>query len=815
MFSTFFKLSLRRLRQNPLFSLLQIGGLALGIATALLLWTYISAELSFNRYHQKTDQLYRILIEDKDGTVSDYTPPALAPWLKKEFPEIQNFARTNSNSEGVVSSFGTSLNEDKPRHAFREVNTIAYADGDVFRLFSFESKRGKINIDQAQEVAISESYAKKYFGNDDPLGMTLKLNNQFGALPYTITGVFKDMPETSDYRFDLLFSLRTLENPANLNGNDWAALNTWYSASYASFVELRDGTDLDRLEQKINAGLKKVLPENESRVRLQPLAEMHLGKSNDDQYPTFANRSLILALGAITFLILFIAWANYVNLSTAQGYQQVQNVGIRRTIGATRIQVAAPYFMDSLLLTAFGVLIALPLIAGFRPMVSSMIGRDINPFSLFGQSYLWLFVAVVLLGTATAGAYIAWLLSGVKPVQMLNKQAQGSRSGIGTRNVLVIVQFAISILFIIGALVMQRQLHFMQGKNLGMNLEQILVIRGPESGKVEERKQNLNVLRSELEKYAWVEDFCFTGCLPGATFNQNFSTAGFASQFSTPEEIKKNYTIAMVDHLFQPTYEIPLLAGKNLTAEDARNGYSQSNTLLLNETAARQMGFDRPVEAAGQLIKWNDQNMLVKGVLKDYHNRGLQQAIEPMVFLPSTNSNLISIRVGTEQLTSHLTQLKELYSKLFPTEPYEYYFEKDDFDKQYLAEQRLGNIATAASFMAVLLSCFGLLGLIIHSIGRRTKEIGIRKVLGASIASITNMLTLDFLKLVLIAILLASPIAGYFMQQWLSGFAYHINLDWWIFALAGTMALLIAGLTVGILSVKAAMTNPVEVLKTE
>lgn len=362
---------------------------------------------------------------------------------------------------------------------------------------------------------------------------------------------------------------------------------------------------------------------------------------------------------------------------------------------------------------------------------------------------------------------------------------------------------------------MQRQLHFMQGKNLGMNLEQILVIRGPESGEAEARKQNLNVLRSELEKYAWVEDFCFTGCLPGATFNQNFSTAGFASQFSTPEDTKKSYTMAMVDHLFQPTYEIPLLAGKNLTAEDARNGYSQSNSLMLNETAARQMGFDRPAEAAGQLIKWNDQNMLVKGVLKDYHNRGLQQAIEPMVFLPSTNSNLISIRVGTEQLANHLTQLKELYNKLFPTEPYEYYFEKDDFDKQYLAEQRLGNIATAASFMAVLLSCFGLLGLIIHSIGRRTKEIGIRKVLGASIASITNMLTLNFLKLVLIAILLASPIAWYFMQQWLSGFAYHINLDWWIFALAGTMALLIAAITVGVLSVKAAMTNPVEVLKTE
>lgn len=815
MLSNYFKLSVRRLCKNAFFSVLQVGGLALGIAAALLLWSYISTEWSFNRYHEKADQLYRVLVMDKDGVLSDYTPPAMAPWLKREFPEVKAFARTNGNGEGVVSSFGASLKASKPRNTFREATSLAYADGDVFRLFSFEPKAGKLNIDRAQEVAISESYAKKYFDNDDPLGKVIQLDNQFGGLPYTVVGVFKDMPAVSDYRFELLFSLRTLENPANLNGNDWAALDTWYSDSYASFVELQPNTSIAALEKKINASFKKQFPDKEASIRLQTLTEMHLGKSNADPYPTFGNRSLILALGAITFLILFIAWVNYVNLSTAQGYQQTQNVGIRRTIGATRSSVAAQYFTDSLLLTTLGIFFAIPLIMLSRPSVLALTGRDINPFELFGQSYLWVFMAVVLLGTAVAAAYVAWLLSGIKPIQMLSKQTQSPRTGLGMRNVLVVTQFAISFLFIVGTLIMQRQLQYMQNKDLGMNLNQVLVLRGPEGGNAEEKKKNLNVLRSELTNFAWVEDFCFTGCLPGGTFSQNFQTSGFSSKFSDAEGAKQSYVMGMVDHLFQPTYEIPFVAGENFSADDARNGYSVSNTLLLNETAARQMGFDTPAEAAGQLVKWDDQTLLIKGVLKDYHHRGLQQAIDPMVFLPSSNSNLISVRLSAQDLPAHLAQLKTLYGKLFPNEPYDYYFEQEDFDKQYLAEQRLGNIASSAALIAILLSCMGLLGLITHSIGRRTKEIGIRKVLGASITSVTGLLTYDFLKLVVIAVFIASPVAWYFMGQWLGNFAYHIDIEWWMFALAGALALLIAFLTVSIQSVKAAMANPVEVLKSE
>ena len=815
MLSNFLKLSVRRLRQNRFFSILQIGGLALGIAAALLLWTYISSELSFNHHNEKLSQLHRILVLDKDGVASDYTPPALAPWLKKEFPEVLAFARTNSNGAGVVSCFGTSLNTDKPRNSFREEETLAYADGNVFRLFTFAPKSGKLNIDQAQEVAISESYAKKYFGDDDPLGMTLKLDNQFGGLPYTIVGVYKDMPANSDYRFDLMFSLRTLENPANLNGNDWAALDTWYSASYASFVELQNNTALASLEQKANAGLKKLFPANEFSIRFQPLSQMHLGRSNDDPYPVFGNRSLTLALAGITFLILLIAWINYINLSTAQSYQQAQNVGIRRTVGATRAEVATQYAVDSILLMVLGIVFSIPIIMIMQPYVSSIIGRDINPFDLLSNTYAWVFAAVVLLGTAVSGAYVAWLLSGVKPIQMLAKQWKAAPSGISMRNVLVVAQFSISILFILGTIILQSQLKYMQGKNLGMNLDQILVIRGPEGGDKESKAKGLNTFRNELEKYAWVEDFCFTGCLPGSTFNQNFSTAGFTSQFSEADGAKQSYVMGMIDHLFQPTYEIPFAAGENFSAEDARNGWNNSNNLILNETAARQLGFDRPTDAAGQTVNWEDRAMLVKGVLKDYHHRGLQQAIEPMIFLPSTNSGLISIRVSTENLSKHLTELQGLFGKLFPAEPYDYYFEKDDFNRQYTAELRLGQIASASALVAILLSCLGLLGLITHSIGRRTKEIGIRKVLGASVANVTGLLTIDFLKLVLIAIFVASPVAWYFMREWLTQFAYHIEIEWWMFVAAGVIALLIAFLTVCVQSVKAALANPVEVLKSE
>ena len=271
----------------------------------------------------------------------------------------------------------------------------------------------------------------------------------------------------------------------------------------------------------------------------------------------------------------------------------------------------------------------------------------------------------------------------------------------------------------------------------------------------------------------------------------------------------------MIDHLFQPTYEIQFAAGENFSAEDARNGYTQSNQVILNETAAREMGFDRPAEAAGQNITWNDQALLVKGVLKDYHHRGLQQAIDPMVFLPASNSSLISVRLSTQDLPKHLGQLQSLFAQLFPAEPYDYYFEQEDFNRQYTAEHRLGQISSASAMIAILLSCLGLLGLITHSIGRRTKEIGIRKVLGASVASVTGLLTLDFLKLVVVAIFIASPIAWYVMHQWLANFAYHIGIEWWMFVAAGALALLIAFLTVCVQSIKAALANPVEVLKSE
>jgi putative ABC transport system permease protein len=815
MLSNFLKLSIRRLRQNRFFSILQIGGLALGIAAALLLWTYISSELTFNQYHDKVAQLYRVIVLDNKGEATDYTPPALAPWLKREFPEVKEYARTNSNGAGVVSCFGTSLNTDKPRNAFREEASLAYADGGLFRLFSFEPKAGKLDIDRAQEVAISAAYAQKYFGNDDPLGMTLKLDNQFGGLPYTIVGVFEDMPSTSDYRFDLMFSLKTLENPANLNGNDWASLATWYSSSYATFVELEKNTSLATLEKKANVGLEKIFPDHDFAIRFQRLDQMHLGRSNQDPYPTFGNRSLVLALSGITFLILFIAWINYVNISTAQSHQQAQNVGIRRTVGATRTEVAGQYAVDSLLLMVLGILFSIPLILLMQPYVSNMIGRDINPVDLLNNSYAWIFAAVVLLGTAISGAYVAWLLSGVQPIQMLAKQWKGTPSRFSMRNVLVVTQFSISILFILGTLILQTQLTFMQNKNLGMNLNQLLVIRGPEGSDGDEKIKRLNTFRNELGKFSWVEDYCFTGCLPGETFSQNFRTEGFSSKFSDPASKKKSYVVAMIDHLFQPTYEIQFAAGENFSAEDARNGYTQSNQVILNETAAREMGFDRPAEAAGQNITWNDQALLVKGVLKDYHHRGLQQAIDPMVFLPASNSSLISVRLSTQDLPKHLGQLQSLFAQLFPAEPYDYYFEQEDFNRQYTAEHRLGQISSASAMIAILLSCLGLLGLITHSIGRRTKEIGIRKVLGASVASVTGLLTLDFLKLVVVAIFIASPIAWYVMHQWLANFAYHIGIEWWMFVAAGALALLIAFLTVCVQSIKAALANPVEVLKSE
>lgn len=800
-------LALRRVARNRAFSLLHVGGLTVGIATALLLFAYTASEWRYNRFHQKLPRLYRVLLEDQ-GQRSEYTPPALAPWLKREFGEVANFLRTNSNGEGSVSY----RNQGIVQKSFREQN-LAYADGSIFSMFTCPAAAGSPTLDLAQQVAISASYAQKYFGSEPALGKTLLLDNQFGALPYTVTGVFKDLPAASDYQFDLLFSLSTLENPANLNGNDWAALDNWHSASYLTFLELTPDANPDALAQKAQAAFERLSPDNKVKIHLQALSEVHLGKSTDDPNPTFGNRALLLALSGVALLILLIAWINYINLATAQGLEQARRVGIRRMVGASRLQVAVQYLMESLLLTALAALCSMVLVWLLTPAMSTLTGKVLEPSKLLFENSGLVLGGLLLFGTLVSGAYVAWLLSGFEPMQLFQNAGIKVSGKSLLRNALIVGQFGISIAFIIAALVFRQQLHFMRNSPLGMNIEQILVLRGPD-GQYQDRKDRLANFRAELEKQSWIKQNCFTGCLPGATFTQNFSTEGFTSAMSDAGVAEKSFVVAMIDHQFQPTYELALAGGRNFTETDARKGYAANDQLMLNETAARLLGFDNPAEATGRPVRWgNERTLYVAGVFKDYHHRGLQQAIDPMIFLPSMNSGLISLRFDPVDVPGKIAQLQQLYKQFFPNDPFDYYFESEDFDKQYAEEKRLGTLSSLASLVAILLSCLGLLGLITFAVAQRTKEIGIRKVLGASSAGIARLLATDFLKLVALSIALAAPVAYYFLQKWLADFAYRIELSGWFFAGAGAATLLIAALTVGYQSIQAALANPVNSLR--
>mgnify|MGYP001345723069 CR=1 FL=1 len=808
MLLNYIKIATRNLFRNKTFSLLHIGGLALSITASLLLCTYVASEWRYNRYHKNLPDLYRVLSLDRSGEISDYTPPALCTWLKSQFPEVKAFVRTNTNGEGSVTYVGAD-----GRRVFRETG-LAYADAGFFSIFTHPAVMGDPNLDGPQRVALSETYARKYFGTESPLGKTLILDNQFGQMPYTVTGVFQDMPEASDYRYDLLFSLSTLANPANLNNNDWAAVDTWNSSSYFSFFQLKEGTTPKDLEGKMNLALQTAFPDDDYAFRLQPFSEIHLGSSLNDPYPTFGNRTLMVALSSIAVLILLIAWINYINLATAQGLKKAQNVSIRRTIGASRWQVSGQYLTESAILLLLAGGISFFATSALSPMMSNLVGKELEPQHMFGESFALIFASVLVLGTLMAGAYVAWMLSGVNPGQTLRSFPKISLGGIKLRNALIVGQFTISIVFIIGTLVFQQQLKFMQERNLGMNLEQLLVIRGPE-GRYGDGKERMDAFRMELEKLAFVEDYCFTGCLPGATFQQNFSTGGFSSAFSGPETEKLSFTMAMVDHQYQPVYELEMLAGQNFTETEARAGWSKSKRLMVNETAARQLGFDEPEKAAGQSIRWNDQTLTIAGVLRDYHHRGLQQAIDPMIFMPSINSNLITVRTQPEGVQAKIDQMKALFVQFFPNDPFDYYFESEDFDKQYTAERRLSKIISLAAFVAILLSCLGLFGLITFIIAQRTKEIGIRKVLGASIVGITGLLARDFLKLVFFAFCISAPIAWFLMERWLAEFAYRIPVQIWVFLLAGAAAVAIAFATVSFQSIRAALANPVKSLRSE
>lgn len=813
MLRNYFTTTLRNLQKNTVFTFINLMGLSMGMATFILIFQYISFEQSVNGFHANLPNLHRVLMQSKNGEVWDGIAPGLMPISKQQLTEIKDFCRIAEGSSlgnGVVT-LGASSSTEK---LFREKN-FAYADGNFFELFTFHITEGVASsLKQPNTVALSHSTAKKYFGEKNAVGNVLILNNQFGKTFYTITTVFDDMPQNSDFQYDLIFSIETLANKANLNGNEaWASLDGLGSQWMKAYLFVQPAVNLNLLETKITEVKKKANPEGTEMIRLQPMAQQHLASSLNENFPTTGSLGLIYLLSGISIFILAIAWFNYINLSTASSLKRAKEVGIRKVAGASKQQLIWQFLGESLLMNLLAFIIALAVVNVLQGSYNYFIQKELS-FKVLEQNNFWVIgLGFIIIGSLASGGYTAFALSSFSPSKTLKGIYGKSSSGIWMRKTLVVFQFTTSIVLIASTLILQRQLHYVQNENLGMEIGQLFVINGAEVGKDETFKSRSTGFENELAQHGFIESFCRTGGVPVEGYN--YATPGITKQNPLPGDEKLVYSILEIDFRFLDTYSIKLAAGQEFTEELGNRPYGERDKIMVNEKAANQLGFATSEEAVGQKVIMESKAYEVIGVVKDYHHLSLHQAIDPIIFFPRNSGGFYTLKLSTENIQAHVASLNKLFKKYFPGNPFVYSFLDDNYNLQYKTEQQYGTLFSIASCLAIFIACLGLFGLAMFTVEQRTKEIGIRKVLGASITKITTLLSKDFLVLVTIAIIIATPLSWYAMHKWLQDFAYRIEISWWIFGIAGGIAVSIALITVSSQAIRAALSNPVESLKNE
>ncbi len=802
-----FKTAVRTIKRNRVFSAINIVGLALGISVFLLIAEFVASEWGANRFHKNFNELYRLVISNKEGE-SYYVEPGYAPVLKQNFPAIEHAVRVADGLGAGVISYREGQKEAK---AFRE-SRVLYVDGNFLEAFSFPLLSGTASLSQPLTMALTETMATKLFGTVNGVGKTVTMSNQFGNAIYTVTSVIKDIPANSDIQADILLSIHTLESAGNRDGNDWADPNTLSNAFTAMFVQLKKGSNPAAVQAQVTDFARKAQPVNAGvSVVFQPFKHLHLAPDFSYPYQTFGSYKLVFMLTVVSLLILLIAWVNYINLSTVQALRRARESGVRKVLGATRWQLVRHHLSETLMITLLSTLLALAFVQVMQPLFNQFTGKPLSLRDLNRGWFLAVSAMVILLGSVCSGGYVAFVLSSYKPVQTLRGKIDRVSNGISLRKVLVVFQFSISVIFIIGTIILFKQLTFMKTESLGMKLDQLLLIQGPTVSSEGQAERNAT-FKNQLRNLPFVKKVAASNNIPGRGYN--FSTAGITRENPAPGDEKKGYNMFIADENFFDVYGIQFAEGHPFSAYDAMKSWNNSHKVIINQKAAAALGFQPAESAVGKNILWG-QPFEVIGVVKDYHHLSLHSSIEPVIYLASVSYSFFIVQTDMTNLDKKIETIGKMYKTAFPGNPYEYLFADETFNKQYRAEQDLGNIFIAAALVAIFIACMGLFGLAAFSAQQRIKEIGIRKVLGASVTDITSLLSKDFIKLVFVAIMIGSPIAWWAMHTWLQEFPYRTGIDWWVFVAAGMAAIFIALATVSTQAIKSALANPVKSLKTE
>lgn len=802
MLKNYLKIAIRTLWKNKKLSFINVFGLAVGMSCSLMIFLFVQDELGYDKHHAHADRIYRVVkdfINDDGSRIPDATTPGpLAAAMQREIPEVESIARVHPNWGGTtLVEFGDKkLAEEK----------VWRVDSSFFDVFTVKFLRGdaKSSLKDLNSIILTEGASKRYFGNDDPIGKTIRLDNKDEV---TVTAVIEDVPAQSHFHYDFLLSYSRLPQAADIN---------WNNYNYYTYVKVRAGTDVKTFEKKIQEVYERHNEEHYSAFYVQPLKEIHLTSRLKWELEPNGDKLYVYIFMIIGVFILVIAGINYINLSTARSSLRAKETGIRKVSGAERSSLVFQFLLESVILCLVAAVISIALAYLLLPSVNDLIQKQLE---LSGNYLVVLYmVGVTILIGLIAGIFPALYLSSFAPVAVLKGFKLNEKGALNLRKSLVVLQFAISIVLIISALIIVQQMQYVQSAKLGFDKEQVLVIRNAGALKRSDRQ----VFKNELEQLPGVQKISMSGTILGRGFNTTRLRAKGSDQ-----QQQLNFT--SVDFNYLNVVGIEIAEGRGFSvdfpADSINNGVAggpldqRLGGIVINQQAVRDFNLG-PSPIGKQLVWATDgdttYHVEVVGVTKDFHFTSLRNEIKPYAFLlVPKNQNNFTIKLSGQNVSQTVAQLENLWKTSFPEVPFEFLFLDENFSRMYAAETRFEKLFISLVVLGIIIACLGLFALATFSAEQRIKEIGIRKVLGASVSQVVVLLSKDFLKLVAISFIVATPIAIYAMETWLEGFAYRVDIQWWTFAIAAFIAFAIAFLTISSQAIKAAIANPSKSLRSE
>lgn len=816
MLGNYLIIAIRNLVKRKFFSVLNIGGLAVGVAACLLIFQYVAFEQSYDTFHANREHLYRVTMTGvQEGDVQDthsYTYYAMGPDYKERVPELKEYVRFHPNYSTATVAYTDTQGK---RKALREEGVI-FADPSFLTMFSFPLVRGDAETALAEpgSIIITESMAGKYFGNADPIGKTLDVRGWTDGM-FVVKGIMQDIPSNSHLQFDFLLPIDAILMDEqgqyhNTDGMSWL--------NFATYVQLHPGAHLAEVERKFTEIVyEKDRDAFEStntsvHVGLQPLEDIHLYSDFEAVASIQGSYKTVYFFALVALFVLIIAWVNYINLSTARAVERAKEVGVRKVAGARKGQVISQFLFESVLTNGIALGLAVGLAVLCLPYLNALVGVDIE-LSIWRNPWFWgSFAGIFGLGVLLSSLYPAFVLSAFQPVTVLKGRLGKAGSKERLRKALVVFQFAASIALLTGTYVVYSQVEYMRGLDLGIEIDQVLVVNRPSIIEdVDAYVEAREAFKAELANHAAIGDIATSTTVPGAGFSWGTKAKKESAALSELEEVR----VTWVNENFLETYGLKLAAGRNFSADLSTD---LREAILVNETTVWAFGFETNEAALGEKLNvggGDDHMYSIIGVLKDFNWMSVKREVEPIILGFTPGGSKYSIKVTTENVAETIATVHSVYDEFFPGNPFDYFFTDRVFDEQYEADRRFGTLFGIFALFAILVACLGLVGLAAYTAAQRTKEIGVRKVLGASSWSIVRLLLVDVAKLILVALVLTVPLVYVAADQWLVNFASRIDLTVWLFLVPGLVVMVIAMLTLSYHTSSVALVNPAKSLRYE